>query len=83
MKLTQTSLIPQQVGKESEERGKVQAMMGQSKFTKQTIMGSTIPLARNASKKHIQRDFWVWGLGQGLLGTGTGNLMNVPKNTCK
>lgn len=61
------------------KREGVQAMTGQgpNSLNNQETMGSTIPLAGNAPKKHIQRDFWVWGLGQGLLGTGTGNLMNT------
>lgn len=61
------------------KREGVQAMTGRgpNSLNNQEIMGNRFHWHEMPPKKHIQRDFWVWGLGQGLLGTGTGNLMNT------
>ena len=65
--------------KEGEERQGVRAVTGRvpNSLNKQENMDSMISLAGKCPEEaYTERFLGVWGLGQGLLETGTGNLMN-------
>lgn len=67
------------MGRERGERQGVQATMGRgpNSLNKQENMDSTVSLAgKRPEEAHTERFLGVWGFGQGLLETGTGNLMN-------